>query len=79
MWMLVHILSLIKVKAETDQFTEGLEVLGLLSMVKKYPALLMPLFVPMNTELSKGRLNAVICTLMVNLVYSYYTVGVYYY
>ena len=42
---------------ETNQFLEGLEVLGVLSMVKKFPDLTMPLFVTTRTELNKGRLK----------------------
>ena len=39
----------LKVKAETDQFLEGLIVLGVLSMVKTFPDLMMPLFVTIRT------------------------------
>ena len=36
---------LLKVKAEIDQFSEGLEDLGLLAMMKRQPSLFKPLFV----------------------------------
>ena len=36
---------LLKVKAEMDQFAEGLMSLGVLEMMKRYPELLSPLFV----------------------------------
>lgn len=41
-------------KAETDQFFDGLDVLGVMSMVRKYPDLMKPLFVPENVPLTKG-------------------------
>lgn len=41
-------------KAETDQFFDGLDVLGVTSMVKKYPDLMKPLFVPEIVPLKKG-------------------------
>lgn len=36
--------SLIKIKPELDQFASGLETLGVLQVIKKYPALIAPLF-----------------------------------
>ena len=36
---------LVKVKAELDQFSEGLTTLGVLDKVKKYPSLMAPLFI----------------------------------
>lgn len=41
-------------KAETDQFFDGLDVLGVTSIVRKYPDLMKPLFVPENVPLKKG-------------------------
>ena len=35
---------LVNVKAELDQFSEGLNTLGVLEKVKKYPSLMSPLF-----------------------------------
>ena len=47
--------SLVKVKAELDQFSEGLNTLGVLSKMKKYPALMAPLFTDCQTKkLDKG-------------------------
>ena len=42
-------------KAETDQFVEGLEALGVPAMAKKYPDLMMPLFTSEATLLTMGR------------------------
>ena len=48
--------GIIKVKAELDQFCEGLETLGVLQSVKKHPNLMRPLFVASSyVQLTRGR------------------------
>ena len=41
-------------KAETDQFIDGLNVLGIVQMAKKYPQLMKPLFIPTENQINKG-------------------------
>ena len=49
---------LVKVKAELDQFCEGLTTLGVLDKVKMYPSLMAPLFTDIGRkELDKSRLK----------------------
>ena len=44
---------LVKVKAELDQFCEGLKTLGIQEKIRKYPSLMAPLF----TDSGKKELN----------------------
>ena len=46
--------SLVKIKPELDQFTDGLATLGLLKHIRKYPKLMEPLFVYEKKVLNKG-------------------------
>ena len=47
--------TLVKIKPELDQFSDGLETLSVLQTVKKYPSLMSPLFVDQGSEcLNKG-------------------------
>ena len=56
---------LVKVKAELDQFSKGLETLGVLEETKKYPSLMSSLFVKKEgKKINKGiHLNKTKCTL----------------
>lgn len=47
---------LLKVKAEMDQFADGLASLGILDAVKKQPEVMKPLFVAQKCNLSAGKL-----------------------
>ena len=47
---------LLKVKAEMDQFADGLSSLGVLDAVKKQPDVMKPLFVAQKCNLSAGKL-----------------------
>ena len=49
--------TLVKVKAETDQFMDGLKTLGVLQMVKKFPDLMKPVLVKQSTKLHKGEVT----------------------
>ena len=46
--------TLIKVKAEIDQFIEGLQCLGIDHLIKEHPDLMEPLFVNKNKSLTAG-------------------------
>ena len=47
--------TLVKIKPELDQFSEGLETLNVLSTMKKYPSLMSSLFVDQGRDnLNKG-------------------------
>ena len=46
--------TLIKVKAEIDQFVEGLQCLGIDHLIKEHPDLMEPLFVNKNKSLTAG-------------------------
>ena len=48
--------TLVRVKAEIDQFIEGLSALGVLETVRKYPALMSPLFTNLKKPLTKGKI-----------------------
>ena len=50
----MHVSFFAQVKAETDQFIEGLEVLGIISIIKRCPEIMKPLFTPTKSHLSKG-------------------------
>jgi len=52
--------TLTKVKAETDQFMEGLEALGVLQMIKDNEELMKVYFLPQKQKLTRGRL--LLCT-----------------
>ena len=53
---LIDYYCLLKVKAEMDQFAEGLKDLGLLEMMRHQPSLFKSLFVaPTSTHLTPGR------------------------
>ena len=43
-----------KVKAEMDQFKEGLNVLGFLDTVKRNPVIWEPFFLPYESKLTAG-------------------------
>ena len=48
---------MLKVKSEMDAFAEGLQVLGVLTMIRMYPDLFKPLFVAdLTTRLTAGKL-----------------------
>ena len=52
---------LLKVKAEMDQFAEGLKSLGVLNMMKRHPDLISSLFVDGgSTPLTPGRIYTII-------------------
>lgn len=62
----MHVLSIhTQVKAETDQFLERLEVLGIVSMIKRCPDLLRPLFIAVKNQLTAGALY-IPCAALVN-------------
>lgn len=46
--------TLVKIKPELDQFADGLETLGVLQALKKYPSLMAPLFAHEKREINKG-------------------------
>ena len=47
--------TFVRVKAEIDQFLEGLSCLGVIDAVKKHPMLMQPLFIPSEScQLTKG-------------------------
>ena len=47
-----------KIKPELDQFSDGLEILNVLPMMKKYPSLMSSLFVDKGRNyLNKGIIN----------------------
>ena len=48
-------LSLIKIKPELDQFSDGLKTLGVLDLIQKYPSLMSPLFIYQQSSLNKGK------------------------
>ncbi len=50
--------SLIKIKAELDQFTDGLRTCEVLTYVQNYSDLMQPLFCQQPSLLSKGALNS---------------------
>ncbi len=45
---------MLKAKAAMDQFCEGLEELGVLRMVRSFPAVMRPLFIASVQELRAG-------------------------
>lgn len=47
--------TMLKAKAEMDQFAEGLGSLGVLEMTKCYPDLFLPLFMNCSTPLTPGK------------------------
>ena len=47
--------SLIKIKPELDQFSDGLKTLGVLDLIQKYPSLMSPLFIYQQSSLNKGK------------------------
>ena len=47
--------SLIKIKPELDQFSEGLKTLGVFDLIQKYLLLMAPLFIYQQSSLNKGR------------------------
>ena len=47
--------SIIKTKAEIDQFCAGLQHLGILQCIKAHKDLLAPMFIPQSSTLSKGK------------------------
>lgn len=47
--------TVIKIKAQLDQFCDGLKSLGVLDAIKKYPALMTPFFCGEKSKLSKGK------------------------
>lgn len=50
--------TLVKIKPELDQFSDGLETLNVLPMMKKYPSLMSSLFVDKGRDyLNKGIIN----------------------
>ncbi len=53
---LVDYHCMLKVKAAMDQFAEGLQELGVLQLIKQYPELMKPLFVPNLKVLTAGML-----------------------
>ena len=63
--------TIVKVKAEVDQFLDGLQSLGVHDYIKSHPDLMKPLFVADNiTQLTSGK--SLYCTyVLCNL--SYYT------
>ena len=46
--------TMIKVKAELDQFCDGLKCLGVLDCIKKFPAMMNHFFCKCESKLSKG-------------------------
>ena len=48
-----------QVKDETDQFGDGLEVLGIVSMIRKCPEIMKPLFTPTKTQLNTGAFSMI--------------------
>ncbi len=46
--------TIIKTKAEIDQFCSGLQTLDVLDMVKKHPSLMSAYFIPQPNVLNKG-------------------------
>ena len=56
--------SLVKIKAELDQFIEGLNTLDVLSFIRKHSKLMGTLFCHQLSKLSKGRLD---CTYYVTI------------
>ena len=56
--------GIVKVKAEVDQFCEGLVTLGVLDCIKRFPDVMRPLFVDTNPiQITKGK-----CTQLGNTV-----------
>ena len=55
--MLLRYRLCVKVKAEMDQFTDGLKALGFLDMLREQPPLWEGYFVPSKTALSPGVLK----------------------
>ena len=45
---------MVKVKAQMDQFAEGLEELGVLMLIRRYPEVSKPLFVAVSKAMSAG-------------------------
>ena len=68
----------VKVKAEIDQFLEGLKTLGFLGHLRKNSSLWQAFFVTSNDSLTPGKFFIAIMLLLLALPFIYYYMGVCY-